>query len=654
VSIATIDTNGVFTGIRPNLITHFNVRTTNKFEFSKSTRVGVIVEYADPTRVVLSQSNAEINISETITLSAVVEPDNACQTTTWGSGNTHVAMVDENGKVMGIGAGTAVIYAFAAYDPTTYYAACTVTVYPQPTEVTLSRSTANMYLNETVALTASVAPLSAQQGIIWSSSNTNVATVDSSGVVTARGGGTATITAASASDAAKKATCDVTVEYPDPTGVTLSQATASIALRDTVTLTASVQPSDANQAVTWMCNNEAIATVDSNGVVTGTGIGTAIITALTEDDHSKFDTCRVTVDYADPSGVSLQRTATVLLGRKITLTGSVQPAGARQGLTWSSADARIATVDATGEVTGLGEGVVHITAASEADPTKSSICTVTVSRTGSSGGSSGGEAYAAIDSDGDGISDSDEAAAGSDPHNSASTPGDINGDGIADNQKTPSALKTKAAPPAPAPSGQADRSNAGGASARPGADVPGDPHGNPSEGDAEERKENEAPMRGIITGVLMNGSHEPLVGILVTLHSELRTTVTDRDGRFVFEDVVLTPHLLTIYNYEHVPIGEYRLLFEEAEQADVNIDGSVINTTCNLNRSVMKLQFSVDESMNGVELTGAEVMNDNEAARSEYKAVRKTGLLEVLLLICVVAACARIFIRLKQKGKSAA
>ncbi len=86
------------------------------------------------------------------------------------------------------------------------------------------------------------------------------------------------------------------------TGVTLSATSLTLTEKETTTLTATVEPTDAtNQKVTWSSSAPGVATVDANGNVTAEGAGTATITVTTEDGY-KTATCTVTVEH-DPAGV---------------------------------------------------------------------------------------------------------------------------------------------------------------------------------------------------------------------------------------------------------------------------------------------------------------------------------------------------------------
>lgn len=178
-------------------------------------------------------------------------------------------------------------------------------------------------------------------------------------------------------------------EEPEPTppavtvtGVTLNKTDLMLEIGGSETLTATVAPADAtNKNVTWKSSNTAVATVDDNGKVTGVAAGEATITVTTEDG-GKTATCKVSV-LPSVKKVTVEP-ATLTLGKKksytLKATVEVSGSGTDTGVTWTSSDETIATVDATGTVTATDKvGTVTITATSVVDPTKKGTCTVTVS-----------------------------------------------------------------------------------------------------------------------------------------------------------------------------------------------------------------------------------------------------------------------------------
>jgi pectate lyase len=157
--------------------------------------------------------------------------------------------------------------------------------------------------NGTVQLAATVAPSNATNTtVIWSSSNTAVATVSATGLVTGIANGSATITVKT-NDGAKTATCAITVNISTSTvsvtGVTVSPTSSAITTANgTVQLTATVAPANAtNKSVSWTSSNTSIATVSSTGLVTGIANGSATITVKT-NDGAKTATCTINVSIS--------------------------------------------------------------------------------------------------------------------------------------------------------------------------------------------------------------------------------------------------------------------------------------------------------------------------------------------------------------------
>ena len=144
------------------------------------------------------------------------------------------------------------------------------------------------------------------------------------------------------------------------TSITLSDATLSLALNDSHTLTATVEPDDAYaQTVTWASNNETVATVDQNGVVTAEAIGKATITATIGD---KSASCEVTVSYAPVANVTLDHDKLSMVeGGTTTITATVTPNNADQTVVWTSDKASVATVE-SGKITAIAPGTATITA----------------------------------------------------------------------------------------------------------------------------------------------------------------------------------------------------------------------------------------------------------------------------------------------------
>ncbi len=229
-------------------------------------------------------------------LNATVYPwDATNKNVSWSSSNDMVAIVSQSGFVTPTGNGTATI--MVVTEDGGYSDTCNVSVHVPVKSITMSQSSITLGNDNTSHyLWVIFNPSDAEdQQITWSTSNSSVATVSSTGTVKAIGSGTATITATSHYSSSITATCTVTVYYA-VTGVTLDASKLEMTDDDSPrTLKARIQPENAtNRNVSWSSDNPAVATVDSKGTVTPRSGGVANITVMTEDG-GKTASCKVTV-----------------------------------------------------------------------------------------------------------------------------------------------------------------------------------------------------------------------------------------------------------------------------------------------------------------------------------------------------------------------
>ena len=168
-------------------------------------------------------------------------------------------------------------------------------------DINISESEMTIKEGESVTLTTTCYPdnTTFSKKITWSSSDTNVATVDANGTVIAKSAGTAVITATT--ENGKTASCTVTVEKKliPITEVCLDKSSATLPEGETTALTATVLPENTTDSknVSWSSSNSEVAIVDANGTVTAKSAGTAIITATSE--NGKTASCTVTVNKKD-------------------------------------------------------------------------------------------------------------------------------------------------------------------------------------------------------------------------------------------------------------------------------------------------------------------------------------------------------------------
>jgi outer membrane protein OmpA-like peptidoglycan-associated protein len=218
----------------------------------------------------------------------------------------------------------------------------------------------------------------------WTSSNPAVATVSPTGMVTAVGNGTATITAASEN---VTGTANLTVAQAAAT-VTVAPASATMdALGATQQLTAAARDANNNPfpgaAFTWTSSDPAVATVSPSGAVTSVGNGTARLTA-SSSGKSAVATVTVaqmtaSVAVTPPASTISAANGTAQLMAQATDANGRPVAG--KTFTWTSDAASVATVSGSGLATAVGNGTAHITASADGK-TASAMVTVVIGAPG--------------------------------------------------------------------------------------------------------------------------------------------------------------------------------------------------------------------------------------------------------------------------------
>ena len=173
------------------------------------------------------------------------------------------------------------------------------------------------------------------------------------------------------------------------TGITVTPVIANISVDGTIQLTATVLPANAtNKSVTWTSMNTSVATVNSNGLVTGVSAGYAEIRATTVDGGFVFSCdVNVTSGTVPVTGITIiPSSASIVVGGTQQLTETVSPSNAtNKTVTWTSGNTSVATVNSSGLVTAVSEGgPVTITVQTQ-DGGFTATCAVTVTAGGSTG-----------------------------------------------------------------------------------------------------------------------------------------------------------------------------------------------------------------------------------------------------------------------------
>ncbi|HXY29790.1 MAG TPA: Ig-like domain-containing protein [Gemmatimonadaceae bacterium] len=351
----------------------------------KSDQTSVVVAPAAVDSVALAPANASIVSGSSVQLAVTLRDAQgnllSGRSITWSSDNTSAATVSSSGRVTGVAAGVANIWATA--EGKKGKSKVTVTALPpQVASVSVTPTQATINVGATSQLAAAALDGSGNtlsgRTFTWATSNAAVATVSSNGLVTAVATGSATITATSGG---QSGTAAVTVVSPPPTvaSVSVSPNTATMLPGNTVTLSATAKDGSGNtissSTFTWSSSNVSVATVSSSGLVTAVSAGTATITASTS---GKSGTAAITVNLSPVASVTLTPTsANLITGDTLRFTATLKDAAGNtltgRSITWTSSNTGNATISSSGKLTALDSGSATITATSEGQSATASV-----------------------------------------------------------------------------------------------------------------------------------------------------------------------------------------------------------------------------------------------------------------------------------------
>lgn len=296
----------------------------------------------DPATLTLKKGTSK-------TLSVKYDPADTTdnKAVTWESSDKSVATVDANGKVTALKDGSATITAKVGK----LTATCALTVQEKKlTGISLDKTALELskgQSSEALKVIYTPADTTDDKTVTWSSADEKIATVKN-GVVTAKATGTTKITATVGTH---KAECTVTVNAK-LTGIKVTPDKVTVEKGQKANLNVTYLPADTTdeKAVTWKSENESVATVDENGVVTAVAGGKTKVIATAKANNKITAVCEVKVPIHTEDSREVK---------------------------WTSSAADIAAVDANGTVKALKEGTATITATT-ADGKHTASCTVTV------------------------------------------------------------------------------------------------------------------------------------------------------------------------------------------------------------------------------------------------------------------------------------
>ena len=372
-AVATVSATGLVTAVA-NGMTEITAKSG-----SLSASAEITVSEPVPTTVTIDPASHTLEaIGDTLQLTAVVldQRENAMMdvTVTWSSGDEAVATVDEGGLVTAVDNGMADITAQAG--DAMGSAAITVTQAPASVTVAVESGTTTLAaIGQTLQLTVSVSDANdhpiAEPAVTWTSSDEAVVTVDQDGLVTAVGNGMADVVAMAGAVSDMVSVTVMETSEPVATTVMIDPASHTLeAIGETVQLAAVVLDQDENvmadAAVTWSSGDEAVATVDADGLVTAVDNGMADITAQAGDAMGSASITVAQVPAAISIEVDAEATTLTEIGQTLQLMVTISDANdapiSEPAVTWTSSDEAVVTVDQNGLLTAVGNGMADVEA----------------------------------------------------------------------------------------------------------------------------------------------------------------------------------------------------------------------------------------------------------------------------------------------------
>ena len=361
-----------------------NINIVSKEGIVKSIKVTV---KQPSTEISLSPKELIVRTGEAVNLKPELKPADSTDTLTWQSYNTSVAKVDGNGQVTGVKVGTTFVqvtaYNGSVAGPTSVIQ---VTVQDGLKGVALDSYEKSVVVGSSIVIAPIFNPDTAfNKEMSWTVANTSIAKVEKSGVsnvkVTGVGPGTTLVTGVAA-DGGYSVSCMITVtpkKVVSNTKVTVSPTTKYLKLGKSFYVKATVTGTS-NKKVKWSSSKKKVASVTSDGKVKGKKIGTAYIKAKAKDGSGAYARCKVRV-VRKAKRIKLNKySGKLLVGSTMKLKATVLPKKATiRKVKWSSSDKTVATVNSSGRVLGLAEGMVQIRARTTDGSGKSATCIIKVS-----------------------------------------------------------------------------------------------------------------------------------------------------------------------------------------------------------------------------------------------------------------------------------
>ena len=364
-SVAVVSNDGQVTAIRSgnaNIICCLPDGSENHFYMTVCQK---------PSALSLTVPIEELAVGQSLATEVRLLPKKSRDKVTWKSENPNIISVDEKGRMTGVSQGVCEITAESASG---LQSSVSVRCVLPAEKLSISQDKREVYQGKEFTLEAEVSPSQSRQSVMWLSSDPTVVSVNSKGKVKGVSFGSATVYAFTANGLT--AQCQVTVLTK---AELLSIDVKKLLLNrgDTYKLNAVIFPSytpATTDKCLWSSTNEAVASVDENGIVTAVGVGSCIINCKTGGDL--ISKCQVSVRQPAQSVEITGGKSEIYIGEVTVLNVRLTPDNTTDRIEWHSDNEEIAYVTENGSVKGKSPGTAVITAKAVNDVTGEAVTAV--------------------------------------------------------------------------------------------------------------------------------------------------------------------------------------------------------------------------------------------------------------------------------------
>lgn len=385
-SIATVDANGLVTGLKKGSVTITARVKTEKSTFKATIQLKVLrkvetiqvkenrlnlLSSADPlVAPLLTLAQGEAQEEKVLVLRMGSEPSIQATCSPESASDRRFALASSDESVVKVSGanlrpkapGECIITVYSQQNPEVSVSYRTLVVQPV-NQVKVNAETKTTFVGGKLQLTPAYAPENASiKAVTWSSANEKVATVDANGLVTGLAKGSAAIKATAVDGSGRNGSITITVQQ-QPQSISLSESNLVVNMGSYRTLKATVLPNHTNnKKVMWSSSDESVAVVNSSGRITPVSVGSCTITCRSEDFPMVYATAKVKVNQPATKVSFAEDSVALDVHTSIQMFWEVAPFNVTDSsVTFSSNKEAIATVDAKGLVTGHKRGECYIT-----------------------------------------------------------------------------------------------------------------------------------------------------------------------------------------------------------------------------------------------------------------------------------------------------